>query len=142
MSEDRPLLNLSPGQAGDTAIGDVAGADVRKPRGISGGRVDAEGAVFGQVEGGASINDPAPWLAFFRSYLHDLDQQRTQRDEVLAHEITEARKALSRLASDFADYQRFVSDRFTADAEYRRVTRLLATAALVIAVIALGIAVL
>ena len=96
---------------------------------------------FGTVAGGnATIHDPEPWLVFFRTYLHDIDQGRNRRDEELAHELAEARKALSDLAWQFSDYQRMVSDRFAADAIRRRTDRLFAAATLFVAVAALGIA--
>lgn len=89
---------------------------------------------------GGSINDPGPWLEFFTRYLWELDQSRTRRDDELSHEIDAARKTLANLEELFSAYQRFMSDRLAADATRRRTDRLLAVAALVVAVIALGIA--
>ena len=96
---------------------------------------------FGNVAGG-DINDPGPWLEFMRGYLHDLDQRRTRRDDELAHELKEARAAVEHLQAMFSAYQRFVSDRFAADATRRATDRLIAVAALLVAVAALGIALL
>lgn len=89
-----------------------------------------------------TTNDPGPWLAFIRSYLHDADQQRTKRDDELAAELVAAQSALDRLSEQFDIYQHFVSNRLAVDAARASTTRLLAVAALVVAVVASGIALL
>lgn len=115
----------------------------RKPRAT----LDAAGQQVGDQQNTAAggdihQNDPGPWLEFMRGYLLELDQGRNQRDEALAHEIAEGRKVLAALSREFDYYQRFVSDRLAADAARRTTDRLLAVAALLVAVLALGIALL
>lgn len=105
--------------------------------------VDAANQQIGEQRinaAGGSINDPGPWLEFFTRYLWELDQSRTRRDDELSHEIDAALTALRQLDERFDLYQHLVSSRLAADASRRRTDRLLAVAALVVAVIALGIA--
>jgi hypothetical protein len=91
--------------------------------------------------GNISTNDPGPWLEFVRGYLHDLDQRRTRRDDELGQEIILAHKAMDRLSDEFDLYRDGIRAALTAAMVYARTTRLIAVAALVAAVIAIGVAV-
>lgn len=105
------------GQSGDHHVGNVAGGNV-------------------------STNDPGPWLTFLRGYLHDLDAQRQRRDEELAHELAEARDAIARLGDEVELYQASIAARLSFVLDALRVARLVAAAALLVAALALGLAVL
>lgn len=87
-------------------------------------------------------NDPGPWLAFIRGYLVELDQQRNKRDDALGQELKDALTALEKLGSQFQLYQRYNGQRLDYLAAEARITRLLAVAALVAAVLAIGLALL
>lgn len=102
-------------------------------------RLDQSGAqtgdqTYGHIAGG-DINDPGPWLR----YLWDLDQARTRRDDELLHEIREGKRAMARLSDEFELYQATIGSRLAALAAEQRTDRLLAVAALVLAVLALAV---
>lgn len=107
------LIDKSGSQGGDEQIGNVAGGNI-------------------------SHNDPGPWLAFVRGYLHDLDQQRNRRDEELAAELAAARKAMARLSDEFELYQEAIGNRMAYVLDALRLARLVAAAALLVACAALA----
>lgn len=82
--------------------------------------------------------DPDAW-AFVKDYLFRLDQGRAARDDELRAEIAAACEALEVLDREFSIYQRFVSNRFDADVRRAAVDRMIAVAAIVIALAALGL---
>lgn len=103
---------------GATAIKAGDGASVSHDGSRRG--VDLSGGQAGDV----SYNDPAPWLAFFKSYLHDVDAHRQRRDEELA-------KALDVLEREFSAF-----------AAQLYLLRLLSVASLLLAALALALSLL